>query len=185
MVKVLYWIQMAIKIIFRCVEIVAFILASCMCLNWLLSGHDTLEEGCERIERITGYPISSEHSQLILHKTNESNSIVIVEDFSSEEKMKAIMEQLVATDERWTAVSISQKDAHEHISRQIEEGQIPSYAYFRVICDIEDGDFDYIYVDNPHGGDADVCLVDVDTQTIALYIYLSGPSFPPLFPPFL
>ncbi len=183
MVKVLYWIQMAMKILFRCVEIVAFILASCMCIYWISYGHDTLEEGCERIERITGYPTSAEHSQLILHKTNDSNSVVIVEEYlSSKEKIKATMEQLVTTDEHWTAASIRQNDAYKYISEQLDQGEyIRSYDQFRVTCDINNGEFDYTYVNEDY---TRVCLVDVDTKTIALYI-LSTPSLLPLFPPFL
>ncbi len=176
--KFLYGVKITIQILFRCVEIVAFIVASCICLNWFLSGHDTLEFGCERIEGITGYPISADNAQLILHKSNQNNSIVFVEDYSSTDEIKAIMKQLVATDKRWTATSINQKDTHEHISSQLEEGKIRSYYQFRVICDINNGDFDYIYVDNPHRGNAHICLVDVDTRTIALYIYIFGPSFP-------
>ena len=183
MVKALYWIKMAIQILFRCVEIVAFILASCMCLYWISYGHDTLEEGCELIERITGYPISAEASRLILHKTNENNSVVIVEEYySSKEKIMGTMEQLVSIDEHWTAASICQNDTYKYISGQLEQGEyIRSYDQFRVTCDINNGAFDYTYV---NGDYTRVCLVDVDTKTIVLYI-LSTPSLLPLFPPFL
>lgn len=165
-------ILIVVRIVFRCFEVTIVAIAFLICLNWFFSGHDTLEYGCERIQEITGYPISSENASLILHKSNPSNSIVIMNDFFRRpDEIESILQELMITDKRWTRTSINQNDVYTQVSAQLAYGY-QSYPPFRVICDIEGGNFDFIFVDNPHGGDTCVCLIDADTATIALYIYL-------------
>ncbi len=160
------------RIVFHCFEVVMIAIALLICLYWFFSGHETLKDGCERIQGITGYPISEKNASLLLHKNNLSSSIVMVNDlFRGADEIESVMRQLMTADKRWRSASINQNDVHRQVSAQLAYGY-RSYDPFRVICDIDNGDFDFMFVDNPNRGDTSVCLVDVDTATIALYIYL-------------
>lgn len=146
--------------------------AALIVLNETLSKHDNLTYGIERISGITGYPLTEERVSLILHKSNQSDSIVMIHDLCRQpDEVRAIMEELVAADERWQPANIAQKDAYLEVVSHLAWG-FGKYEHFRPVCDIQDGAYDYIFVDNPQKRDTCVSLVDVDTSTIILYIYL-------------
>lgn len=159
--KIMLWIIASLIVLF----------ASLIVLNEALSGHDNLAYGIQRISNLTSYPLTEEKSSLILHKSNQSDSIVMVHDCRLPDEMQRIMEQLVATDNRWKPVKIAQKDAYHEVVMHLAWG-FQEYEHFRPICDIGNGEYDYIFVDNPQKRDTVISLVDVETATIILYIYL-------------
>ena len=145
--------------------------ASLIVLNETLSGHDNLTFCVERISGITGYPLTEEKASLILHKSNQCDSIVMIHDYRWPDEVQGIMEQLVATDNRWQSVEIPQRDAYQEVVRHIAWG-FEKYEHVRPVCDIGDGVYDYMFVDSPRKRDTRISLVDVETATIILYIYL-------------
>ena len=90
-------------VVFMCriVEIVVVLVSVLICMEFALSGHDNLEFGIERITGITGYELDKEHASLILHKTNRSDSIVMMSDDRTVETIMEQMKTLVETDDRW------------------------------------------------------------------------------------
>ena len=90
-------------VVFMCriVEIVVVLVSVLICMEFALSGHDNLEFGIERITGITGYKLDKEHASLILHKTNRSDSIVMMSDDRTVETIMEQMKTLVETDDRW------------------------------------------------------------------------------------
>lgn len=145
--------------------------ASLIVLNEILSKHDDLAYGIQRISGITGYPLTEEKASLILHKSNNSDSVVMVRDYRQPDDVQGIMERLVTTDNRWQSVEIPQRDAYQEVVRHIAWG-FEKYEHFRPVCDISDGEYDYMFVDSPRKRDTCISLVDVETATIILYIYL-------------
>ena len=162
-------------IIFRLLEVLVVSASVIICIGYHLSGHDNLEFGIERITGITGYELNQSRAELILHKSNNCDSIVMIHDFRSTEIISSQMETLVAKDDRWKKVQIPECEAYNTIERDFA-GSMQTNEHFRPVCEISNGYYDYEFLDikTDHTSHIDRygCLVDVDTGTIALYIYL-------------
>lgn len=153
----------------RIVEIFVVLSSILICIEYLLSGHDNLEFGMERITGITGYVLDHEHTDLILHQTNPCDSVVMVSDARSIEVIRDQMENLVASDTRWKSVQIPENEAYEVIA-SFFSNSYQTNLHFRPVCEIGGGDYDYLFYMEKNGS-IKGCLVDIDTGTIALYIY--------------
>lgn len=158
-------------VIFIChvVEIMLVVTSALICIGYALSGHDNLTFGMERITDITGYVFDDNFTELILHKTNPSDSIVMVEDFRGIETIVTQMDMLVETDARWSTVHIAESEAYETI-RSCFSSSYQTAQHFRPICEISRGYYDYMFYETTDGG-IKGCLVDIETGTIALYIF--------------
>ena len=158
-------------VVFMCriVEIVVVLVSVLICMEFALSGHDNLEFGIERITGITGYELDKEHASLILHKTNRSDSIVMMSDDRTVETIMEQMRTLVETDDRWKNVHIAEGEAYE-IIRSYFSGAYQTSQHFRPVCEIGGGYYDYMFHEKKKGG-IKGCLIDIETGTIALYIF--------------
>ena len=163
-----------IIIIFRVLEVLLVSASVIVCIYYHLSGHDNLEFGAERITRITGYELDQSRTALILHKTNRSDSIVMIQDLRSTEIISSQMEALVVKDAKWKKVHIAECETYQIIARDFA-GSMQTSQHFRPVCEISNGFYDYEYLEinvERNHKDRYGCLVDIDTATIALYIYL-------------
>ena len=146
-----------------------------VCIYYYLSGHDNLDFGIKRINGITGYEFDQKRTELILHKSNLCDKIVMVQDLRQAETIRTQMEMLVVNDNRWKRVHIPESEAYETISKDFA-GAMQTRQHFRPVCEIGNGYYDYMFLDvnDDHTSHKDRhgCLVDIDTGTIALYIYL-------------
>ena len=122
----------ALKIILWSIISLVVLAASLIVLNEILSGHDNLAFGVERISGITGYPLTEEKASLILHKSNQCDSIVMIHDYRQPDEVQGIMEQLVATDGRWQPVKIAQSDTYQEDVKHIAWG-FEKYEHFRPV----------------------------------------------------
>ena len=154
----------------RIVEIAIVLASMLICIEYVLSGHDNLEFGMERITDITGYVLDHEHTDLILHQTNPCDSIVMVNDTRPIETIRDQMEKLATGDVRWKSVQIPEAEAYEVIASSFSNSY-QTDLHFRTVCEIGGGDYDYLFYEEGKGSISG-CLVDIDTGTIALYIYL-------------
>lgn len=153
----------------RMLEILLIVASICICINYVLSGHENLEYGIERITGLTGYVLDAGKSELILHKTNASDSIVMVEDNRSIREIKSQMDNLLANDDRWTSVHIAESEAYP-IIHSCFSGSYQTSQHYRPVCEIDNGFYDYLFFEKDKGGIIG-CLIDIDTGTIALYIF--------------
>lgn len=164
----------AVVFMCRMVEIVVVLASVFICVGYVLSGHDNLEYGIQRIAGITGYEMNEKRAELILHKSNRCDSIVMVSDNRTAETIVEQMETLVETDARWKRVHIAESEAYEIIQSYFS-GAYPTSEHFRPVCEIGGGYYDYMFYEKKEEGrrgDRKGCLVDIETGTIALYIYL-------------
>ena len=164
-------LERVLKVILWSALSLVVLAASLIVLNEVLSGHDNLAYGIERISGLTGYPLTEEKASLILHKSNQCDSIVMIHDYRQPDEVQGIMEQLVTTDDRWQPVKIAQSDTYQEVVKHIAWG-FEKYEHFRPVCDIGGGEYDYMFVDSPRKRDTHISLVDIETATIVLYIYL-------------
>ena len=164
-------LERVLKVILWSALSLVVLAASLIVLNEVLSGHDNLAYGIERISGLTGYPLTEEKASLILHKSNQCDSIVMIHDYRQPDEVQGIMEQLVTTDGRWQPVKIAQSDTYQEVVKHIAWG-FEKYEHFRPVCDIGGGEYDYMFVDSPRKRDTHISLVDIETATIVLYIYL-------------
>ncbi len=163
-----------ITILFRAFEILLVAASVMICIYYHLSGHDNLAFGMERITGITGYAFDQKRVELILHKSNLCDSIVMVQDHRPAETIRSQIESLVVNDDRWKRVHIPESEAYETIAGNFA-GAMQTKQHFRPVCEIGNGCYDYMFLDvsdNAYHKNRYGCLIDVDTGTIALYIYL-------------
>lgn len=158
-------------IIFLCriVEIGIILTSIFICIGYQLSGQDDLDFAIERINGITGYALDGAYTDLILHQTNPSDSVVMVVDTRAAEIIIKQMDGLVATDARWKRVQIAENEAYDFIASYFSNSY-QTDQHFRPVCEINRGNYDYLFYETDDG-DIKGCIIDVDTGTIALYIY--------------
>jgi len=153
----------------RIIEIMIVLASVLICIGYVLSGHDNLEFGIERITNITNYTLDNEHAELILHHTNPSDSIVMVHDARSIAVIMNQMNLLVDTDDRWTKTRIAEDRAYGIIKTRFSTSY-QTDQHFRPVCEISGGYYDYLFYEE-EDGDIKGSLVDVDTGTVVLYIF--------------
>lgn len=156
----------------RIVEIVIVLASILVCIGYKLSGHDNLEFGIERIYAITGYALDSAYTDLVLHQTNPCDSVVMVVDTRSTEIIIEQMDRLIATDAGWKRVQIAENEAYDFIASYFS-GSYQTAQHFRPVCEINGGYYDYLFYKTESGAIYG-CIVDIDTGTIALYIFITN-----------
>lgn len=161
-----------IKCIGHTFEVILIMASVIICIGYMLSGHDNLDFGIERITEITGYALDNNRTELILHKSNPSDSMVIVKDNRGIETIINQMDTLVETDKRWKCVHIAESEAYEIIQANFSTSY-QTDQHFRVVCEIGSGYYDYMFYETSPSG-INGCLIDADTGTIALYIFNAG-----------
>jgi len=155
-------------IIIQVVEVLLIIV--CIAIHrWLYTPLD-LDNGIDRIEHITGYTFNRNWADLILHTDHPCDSIVMVKDYRNTNIIEDQMASLLSTDPRWSSVHIAENDAYAFIESHFS-GAVQTSLHFRPVCTIDDGYYDYMFY-NKKKKDIYGCLVDVDTGTIAMYIFL-------------
>ena len=83
-----------LKYLFRIIEVLLIICSLFICINNLLTPEDNLAFAISRIENLTGYDLDKRKTELILHKTNRCDSIVMVhDDRSTNEIYKQMQEE--------------------------------------------------------------------------------------------
>ncbi|MBE5773471.1 MAG: hypothetical protein E7337_06015 [Clostridiales bacterium] len=155
--------------LFRIIEIVIVLSSILICMGYQLSGHDDLDFGLERISGITGYALNTAYADLVLHQSNPSDSVVMVVDTRATEIIIEQMDELIATDARWKRVQIAESEAYDIIVSYFSNSY-QTNQHFRPVCEISGGYYDYLFYEKEDFG-IKGCIVDVDTGTIALYIF--------------
>lgn len=153
----------------RIAEIVIVLASMLVCIGYQLSAHDDLDFGIQRIKGTTGYDLDSACADLILHQTNPSDSVVMIVDTRATEILVKQMNDLVVNDTRWRRVQLAEHEAYDYIASHFSTSY-QTDQHFRPVCEISGGYYDYLYFETDDG-DIKGCIVDVDTGTIALYIF--------------
>lgn len=123
------------------------------------------------MEGIIGYTFDYEEASLILHKTNMCDSIVMIKDHRSPEYIDEQMKALVKIDDRWSSIQINERDIYREAILNFSYS-MQTNQHFRPVCEINGGDYDYMFIETTDHGDIYGGLVDVETGTIAMYIFL-------------
>ena len=155
------------------VESFLCIIFTCIFLFNSLTPPDDLNFAIERIEGITGYSIDIEDAELILHKSNASDSIVFIRDWNLmingyiNDQNLDFMEK----DVRWSKTNIPENEVFSVVHDYVI-GSSATRLHFRPVCYIDGGEYDWMFYDGEPYHDSHFCIIDIETGIIALYIFL-------------
>ena len=140
----------------------------CMCKSCIDSftnpDIETLEDACALLKEATGYELFSEDAELIINTHKGLASVSFVRD--RQKNIDSKCSELAQSDLKWKKIQIHQQDISCFLTDTVK-----AIAEFEVIFDINNGYYDWAYIDAGVGRDICVCLVDVETGNIALYMW--------------
>ena len=139
-------------------------------INLVLSKHDDLKYGIQRLMTYTGYACDRDKADLILHRSNPSDSVVMLWDYRSPDSIISYMDGICESDPRWRETYIGESETYNYIDSHFS-GSDQSSLHFRPVCYINGGYYDYQFFEENEERIVG-CLIDADTVTIALYLCL-------------